>query len=514
MAFTLLPEDTPKAPSKGKFVILDEADPIKSAIDRSGSAAAVDTALSLGSGAVAGPLAGLAGIAGAVLPGPAGQGADWVHKTQDALTYEPRTAVGKGLTQAVSYPFQKLADVADAAGAKVTDRTGSPAIGAASNALLQSVPLALGRFGRAGESGEAVSKRAALKAQNAQIDAGVTAAKDAGYVLPPTQANPSLWNQIAEGFAGKIKTAQSASELNQPVTNRLVRQALGVSEDAPLNAATLNQVRKTAGEAYQDVRGTGRVAADPVYFETLDSIAAPFERASKDFPSSARADIIDAVKGAKIDSFDASSAVDQIKIFREKADQAYGSKDKTLGKAYKDIAGALEEQLGRHLESSGASGEALQKFRDARETIAKTYTVEKHLQPNGNVDARGLGADLKRKPLTAELRTAAEFGKNFPKAAQLPEKIGGVPMSPWDHAMGIGGVAGAVLSGQPAVALAGLAPYGRVATRSAILSKMFQDQFVTPRSYETPAAARLKSILGETQSPEWATMEMSQGQRN
>jgi hypothetical protein len=424
MSFTLLPDDQPKPAAKGKFVLLDEADPIKSAIERSGSAAAVDTALSLGSGAVAGPISGLAGIAGAVLRGPAGQGADWVHKTQDALTYEPRTATGKGLTEAISYPFQKLADVADVAGAKTTDKTGSPAFGAGINTALQGLPLVLGKVGRVGESAEAVAKRAALKAQNAQVDAGATAAKDAGYVLPPTQANPSLWNQIIEGFAGKIKTAQKASEMNQPVTNGLVRKALGIPEDAPLNADTLNQVRKNAGQAYERIRGAGTVTPDAVYFKTLDSIREPFVRAAKDFPDAARTDIIDAVKAAERNQFDASSAVDQISILRDKANQAYSGGDKKLGAAYKNIAGAMEDQLGRHLEASGASADVLKDFQSARETIAKSYTVEKHLQSNGNVDARGLGLELKRgKPITGEMRTAAEFGGNFPRERSEATKL-------------------------------------------------------------------------------------------
>jgi hypothetical protein len=53
----------------------------------------------------------------------------------------------------------------------------------------------------------------------------------------------------------------------------------------------------------------------------------------------------------------------------------------------------MEEQLGRHLEATGAEPQALQAFRDAREQIAKTYTVEKHLTPDVNVNMQGLVAD-------------------------------------------------------------------------------------------------------------------------
>lgn len=54
------------------------------------------------SGAIAQPLSGLAGIAGSLLPGPAGQGADWTRNVQHALTYAPRTEGGKQLPAALS----------------------------------------------------------------------------------------------------------------------------------------------------------------------------------------------------------------------------------------------------------------------------------------------------------------------------------------------------------------------------------------------------------------------------
>lgn len=482
------------------------ADPVMDAINKSPTAGLVDAGLALGSGAIAGPVSGLAGIAGTMLPGPKGQGANWVNKTQDALSYEPKTTIGRGLTNAVTYPFQKLAEGADVAGAATADKTGSPAMGAGVNMALQSVPLILGRA-PVGEGAAAMAKRTALKKSSEQYDAGTMAAKDAGYVVPPTQANPSLLNQLAEGVAGKIKTAQTASLKNQDVTNGLVRKSLGIAEDAPLTVDSLQAVRKEAGKSYERVRDAGRVTPDEAYYKKLDSIAEPFERASKDFPDSARTDIIDAVKAARRDSFDASSAVDQIRILRDKADTAYRAGDKSLGNAYKSVAGALEDQLGRHLEKT--SPNALEDFQNARETIAKSYTVEKHLKSDGNVDATGLARDLKRKPLKGELRTVAEFGDQFPKAAQKPERVGGVPMSMLD--IGIGGGAAALLHNPAAAAFAAARP----AVRSMILSKFYQDAMANPPSYSPSQFSRLRDLaVGTQNSPFIPISEMAQGQRN
>jgi hypothetical protein len=105
---------------------------------------AVEPLLHLGTGAVAGPLSGLAGIVGSILPGPEGQGAKWAGNVGHALTYEPKTQGGKDATDAITYPLQKFAEGADYVGANAADMTGSPAIGAAVNAAMQLAPALVG----------------------------------------------------------------------------------------------------------------------------------------------------------------------------------------------------------------------------------------------------------------------------------------------------------------------------------------------------------------------------------
>lgn len=81
-----------------------------------------EAALQLGSGGlgtVAGGLAGIGqGLWNSVVPesmeGP--QAGDRVRQVQEAMTYQPRSAVGKAISGAVAYPFEKLAQAGDAAG--------------------------------------------------------------------------------------------------------------------------------------------------------------------------------------------------------------------------------------------------------------------------------------------------------------------------------------------------------------------------------------------------------------
>jgi len=101
-------------------------------------------------------------------------------------------------------------------------------------------------------------------------------------------------------------------------------------------------------------------------------------------------------------------------MLRDKADEAYRAGKNELGKGYKTISKAIEDLMEKEL-----SGDALQKFRDARTLIAKTHTVEGAFNPSsGNVVATKLAGQLAKKPLSGELRTAAQFGQAFPKAAQ------------------------------------------------------------------------------------------------
>jgi hypothetical protein len=484
-------------------------DSVQAAINKSPTAGLADAALALGTGAIAGPVSGLAGLAGAALPGPPGQGAAVVRKVQDAMTYAPRTDIGQGITKAISYPFQKISEAADVAGGATAGATGSPAAGAAVNAGVQALPFILTRVAPVGESAASLTKRGALEAKNAQVDAGITAAKEAGYTLPPTQANPNLFNTVLEGIAGKIKTAQGASLKNQDVTNSLIRKALGLSDDQPLSVQSLQGLRQTAGSAYERIRGSGNVTADPAYTQALDALTEPYLRAAADFPKAAQTGVMDAIDAMRVDSFDAGSAVDQIRILRKQADKYYSGGDKVLGGTFKGLANALEDQLGRHLETTGAAPEVINDFRNARKTIAQTYTVEKYLKADGNVDAVGLARELKRKPLTDEMRTVAQFGEQFPKAAQKPERIGGVAsISPLD--VGAGGIVSAIMHNPAFFALMA----GRPLVRSAILSKAYQDRLVNPPGYGQSALSRLLDVGIESQKPPFVPIgEIGEGQR-
>jgi hypothetical protein len=189
----------------------------------------------MASGAVATPVAGLAGlgtIAGRALGLTSADPADVVSSVQGALTYQPRTQGGQELSSQVSYPFAKLAQGADYVGGKVADLTASPALGAIANAGIQALPLVFGR-GLAGD---------ALKAEAAPIAADVLSPMDSQQSLSAAAATPDI--------------GATSPELQAAVVNAAKRTGGAVNPDAlsrHLEAESLPiEMQLTAGQATQD----------------------------------------------------------------------------------------------------------------------------------------------------------------------------------------------------------------------------------------------------------------------
>ena len=328
------------------------------------------------------------------------------------------------------------------------------------------------------------------------IQAGVKAAQDVGYVIPPTQANPTLGNRLLEGMAGKLTTAQNASARNQSVTNGLAATALGLGKDTQITPELLNAVRKQAGQSYEAVSSTGVITPGASYEQALDKITQQAKTAASGFPGAKPSPLIDAIESLKSPQFDASAAVSKISELRDAASSAYAQGDKSMGKGLKSAADVLEDAIDQHLQKIGAPTDLLDGFRNSRQLIAKTYSVEKALNPTtGTVNAQKLAAQLLRgKPLSGELRTAAEFAQQFPKAAQPLEQMGSLPqLSPLDWAAGGGIAAG---TANPLMLASVLA---RPGARALALSPVVQNRLATQ-----PGTNALSNLLANPDVAQFA----------
>lgn len=345
------------------------------------------------------------------------------------------------------------------------------------------LPGVVGAAARLGGAAEKATRGAAVPSG---VRKAAEAGQEAGYVVPPSQVEPSLKNRLLEGVAGKISVAQNASIRNQTVSNSLAKRALGLADDADLSIDALEGLRRNAASAYNPVAAAGVVTPGKAYDTALNQALSGFKSQANSFPGAKVPEVVRDIEALRTPQFDAGDALNMIRSMRESADRAYRAGENLSGKAYRQGAAALEDALETHLESLGQpAADILKNYRDARQLIAKSYSVQNALNPvTGTVNAVKLGSELaKGKPLTGELRQAAEFANAFPKAAQTPERMGSLPQtSPldWAAATSLGAVTGA-----GAAAAAGLA--ARPLARAAALSGPIQRSLAA----DTQAAPQL-----------------------
>lgn len=170
--------------------------------------AAVEPMLSIASGAIAQPIAGISGLVDLAAGGGAEGAARMVEKVQHALTYQPRSTGGKNAMQVIGYLPEKLDQVADLAGEKAANLTGSPAVGAAIKTAIEGGPQILLAKG----IGEAVP---APTPRVVSPSAALLASKDIS--LPPGELLGGGWARAEAALARRpivgipIRAAQERS---------------------------------------------------------------------------------------------------------------------------------------------------------------------------------------------------------------------------------------------------------------------------------------------------------------
>jgi len=377
-----------------------------------------ETALQMATGGaatIAGAVAAVPVTAFDALTGgddPAGAGRAVIEQFQDAGTFQPRTDVGQRASSAIEAPLMAVDKFADTVG----EVTGDPDDVLGATLVKTAILAAPALFGM--RRGGVTTKSADAPTPRQQVAAN---AAEEGYVTTPSVRAEAGSAGLAEGLGGKIKTGQQAIETNQAVTNKLASRAVGLPDDVPVTVDVLQGIRSQAGQAYEAVRGVGQVFTDTAFRRDLSAATARFRSAAKDFPDLAKSEILDIVDGLRVPEFAAGSGIDAIALLRNRADVAFRGGDKSLGNSYRSAANAIEGVMERHL-ARGGDSTLVDGFRQSRQQIAETYSVQEALQGRitGEVNAANLSAQIKKgKPLTGELRQIADFANTFPSVSRL-----------------------------------------------------------------------------------------------
>lgn len=313
--------------------------------------------------------------------------------------------------------------------------------------------------------------------ENATRRATLAAGREAGYVLPPSQVNPSLATNTLESIGGKAAMNQEAAIRNQAVTNRLAKQALGIPENVDITETVLEDIRRTSAQPYETIGQLAtRARADlDALIQSTQSASAHQTAANQAVPA-----VADQIRSlSKI----AGADINALRDARFRANQGFRHYERsadpdalTSARAAQAEADALETAIEQAAVEAGAP-EIVNQLRAARQRIAQTYDVERALNiGDANVSAPILGRALdKGKPLSGPLETIGSFAEAFPSAVREGSKV---PTPGVSALLPIGavlsGAAGNAAFGPAGMALAA-APFARSPVRSLVLSEPYQN---------------------------------------
>jgi hypothetical protein len=348
------------------------------------------------------------------------------------------------------------------------------------------------------------------RAQDTPKREALEAGMKLGMVVPPSAANPKLGNRLLESFAGKEAIEQEAQLHNGQVMQQAMRKFLGLPDDAPMTVETLKGIRQTAGQAYDEVKGLGgSFYTDSAFLQALQKAEGAAGTAGRSFPGLGNAENVRAALAPlRQMTFKPADGVDAIKALREGAREAFAGRQSSLGRAQLEAAKAMEDLIERNLSRQVGLGnvgrdyaqQTLQRFKQARVTVAKSYAVEKIInKATGNVQghkvAKLLSSDA---PITGELRDVAKFASAFPSVTREQTRSPGV-----NALTTLFGVEAAML-GHPAPMLLPPARYGM---GKLLLSKPYQNARAMPDYTTSNKTLRSLQGLGRVSAPGYFALE-------
>lgn len=222
-----------------------------------------ETAGTLVSSMAAEPLAGLAGIGAAVIPG-GRTGAQAVEDTRSALTYQPRTEAGQDMTRATGEFVAPLGEAfkgaEDFLGNEVFEMTGSPTLAAAA----ETIPALIAEVAGVGAA-KGISKMRAAKGarqvDNMMMDAAPTTEKlrevASGLYREIDEMGVTVHPSSYQRFVKSVQKKAEASGLDPDVTpaaSKAVERLKGLDTETITlqDMSTLRAVAQGAAKKFND----------------------------------------------------------------------------------------------------------------------------------------------------------------------------------------------------------------------------------------------------------------------
>lgn len=249
-----------------------------------------------------------------------------------------------------------------------------------------------------------------------QIDAAAEAQR-LKIVIDPTNIDPSAkFYSVLAGPRG----AEALTAVNRPRVTKIAKTELGVEPTTSLTSSKpFNQVRANLAGPYDEIRKLPIQQADAAMIQRLEAVRSDLDIiGAKEYAPAISKIVDDAIlkTGAGLTG---DKLLKNISVLRNRAKMTYNNKAATPEAL--DIADTnlkIATELESMIDNSISDPKLLERYRDARQKMARTYAYEGATDFNtGMVDVSKLARiTSKDNALTGDIASLGKIAGNFPEA--------------------------------------------------------------------------------------------------
>lgn len=233
-----------------------------------------ETLLSLGTGAIAQPVAGIEGIGQLIYSSirgdddPLQAASERVERTASALTYQPKTQGGRFIAESVSKPLQAIGEYGERAGTAAMDATGDPGMGAAVQTSMEAAPMLLGVRRPKVSPGQRRRDVREIESQAEELDfdLGGSGARQREQVTAAGERMTGGRQSRAEPFPEIQASVQNARQAAKETVDQLYDEARASKAGVPVKS--IQEFAPTARQSLQ----TFDVETMPIVKRRLDEL--------------------------------------------------------------------------------------------------------------------------------------------------------------------------------------------------------------------------------------------------
>ena len=286
-------------------------------------------------------------------------------------------------------------------------------------------------------------------ARGPQIDAAKEAQR-LGIAINPVDIEPSRGAKATSLLAGP-RGPEALAETNKGQVRKIVLNEMGLPETTQLNSPeAFKQARAQVAAPYDEVSKLPTMTADDTVRASLNRLRPDESLIGSDKYAAAVNGIIDDAMSKVEAGMTGEQLLKNVQTLRQRARKVYNNKNADL--AALDVADtnlAVANALESMIESNIFNPKLLDRFRDARQKMARTYAYEGATDLNtGMVDVKKLARITgKDNTLTGDIASLGQIAGNF------PEVFSTKAASTWYSAprlsrSGAAGAAGALIGSQ------------------------------------------------------------------